>query len=138
MPKVFMAITLTLLLTLPGQAEGLVLCLTHDGGMAIEMGCEGVACCGAAHSHGKDHRELPGSHTDDECSCTDIPLSTGLQVEAVSTRSTADATAVPQPAQSLTQCLLPLSEGLRSTALPPRHCPEPPSTPVTQSIRMLL
>jgi hypothetical protein len=130
------AIALSLLLTLPGQAEGLVLCLSHDGGMAIELGCEGVACCGAVHEDVGQAQDFLVPQDADECSCTDIPLGTGVQVQAAGLRCAPEQVAPAVHAAALThQPQVDLRNASAARALAP---PIAASTPVALSIRMLL
>jgi hypothetical protein len=75
-----LVLVLIALLALPGGAEGLVLCLCHDGHVQVEFGCEPESCCppaecSVAHEDGTDEAHMP-AHTKQH-SCTDIPLPAG-------------------------------------------------------------
>ena len=135
-------IAMALLLSLPGQAEGLVLCFSHTGGVAVEMGCEGTACCTEAHGvlAGATEEEVLAAFTQyDTCSCTDIPLLAGPKVVALGAR------APEAPRVTLTMAAVdgnPLHLLCAARAFARyRACPDMPPllpTPVSLSTCMLL
>ena len=82
-------VILLLLLAFPGGADGLVLCLSEDGHIKVEFGCEPTAClppaaCGDEEADAGCTREEGACRMDAgrAAACVDIPLSSGAAYEA--------------------------------------------------------
>ncbi len=81
-------------------APGLVLCIEADGGLAIELPCDGSSCCG-----GRDEQQALDAKGDPaetkawarERQCTDVPLLLGRDESPQQTPKEANKALAKQP-----------------------------------------